>query len=73
MTDEQKQGALIVTKEWDAILAVLAADVLDNAEMVKEVGLKIPGHPFYLGKLSLIKALRAMVQDDLKRFGETDS
>ncbi len=69
MTEDERRGALLITQEWDVILAILANDTLDNLEIVKDLELKRPGHPFWLGKLSVIEFLRDLVQKDLERYG----
>lgn len=50
------------------VLAVIADDVLNNLDVVTELTTKVDGHPYFVGKLALINALRAMVQSDLRRF-----
>lgn len=69
MTDDERRGALLVTEEWLTVLAVLANSTLDSMEVVTELTLKRPGHPYYQGKLALIQHLREMAEADRVRFG----
>lgn len=61
--------ALRVAREWQSIIAGIAADVVASAEVVRDVELN-PGqpHPFYAGKLSLLRLLRNLADSDVERY-----
>jgi hypothetical protein len=70
MNDEQNAAALLLAREWQQIIAALAADTMDCLEMVIELTLKpeLKGHPFYWGKMGLLQTLRPLADSDVQRF-----
>lgn len=59
---------LKITREWQQVIAWLAEDVMGSLETVKELDLGIPGHPYFHGKMSVLRHFRELADEDEKRF-----
>jgi pentose-5-phosphate-3-epimerase len=72
--DAAQGAALRLAREWQEVITTLATVVLDDAETVTVIEFKpeIKCHPFYAGKLSLLKTLKEMADEDVRRH-ETDA
>lgn len=72
MSDPKIQSALalLVTKEWQGHIAALAADTAQSLETVVSLELREPGHPFYHGKMSLLRLFRELADMDEQRFSD---
>jgi hypothetical protein len=69
ITDAQHVLALQVAREWQQVLGTLAEDAIESLETVKDVELRVTeGHPYFWGKLSMLRTLRGMADEDVKRF-----
>jgi hypothetical protein len=71
MSDEHNAVALLLAREWQQTIAALATDTAENLEIVTAIELKpeLKGHPYYWGKMSLLRTLRELADADVKRFG----
>lgn len=69
-SDNAEALALILAREWQQTIAALALDTVECLQIVKEVELKpeLEGHPYYWGKMALLRTLRPLADADVKRF-----
>lgn len=70
MSDEYDAVALLLAREWQQTIAALATDTAENLEIVTAIELKpeLKGHPYYWGKMSLLRTLRELADADVRRF-----
>jgi hypothetical protein len=70
MNDERNAAALVLAREWQQAIAALASDTTECLEMVTELTLKteLKGHPYFWGKMSILRTLRELADADVKRF-----
>jgi hypothetical protein len=60
--------ALQLAQEWQEAITILAADTAECLELDMEIGLKEKrGHPFWWGKVSVLRTLKAMADADVER------
>jgi transcriptional regulator with XRE-family HTH domain len=60
--------ALQLAKEWQEVITTLAADTAATLELDIQVELKEKrGHPFWWGKVSVLRTLKDMADADVKR------
>jgi hypothetical protein len=61
--------ALQLAREWQEAIAVLAGDVTQMLELDVAIEMKEPrGHPFFWGKISVLRHFREMADKDVERF-----
>jgi hypothetical protein len=68
--DEQNAVALMLAREWQQAIAALATDTAECLETVVSIALKpeLKGHPFYWGKMSILRTFKEFADEDAKRF-----